>query len=392
MNTKIVKLIPSFHQGGSESQAIQLLEILKDIEGIRVELACLDREGVLRSRVDELGFKDFPTYPLTSFYDLNFVRQLYRFVKFLKEKESTIIETSDFYTNVFGLIAAAIARVPVRIGTKRETGSRSKAQSFLERFAFRFADVIIANSEAVRTHLVENGVDASKIEVIYNAVDLKSFTIKKTRRQICESLGLPVEEEIRFVTIIANFRSENKNQRMFLRAAQKVSETIGSARFVLAGEGELLDAHKKFADELGIGKKCFFPGRIERTEELLFATDVCVLTSRFEGFSNSIIEYMAASKPVVATAVGGAAEAIEDSRTGFLVAPEDHLALAKRLVELLEDGAKSERFGQGGYALAKARFSVETRRDKTLALYERLLNTIVERTNSKHIVSTKSVN
>src|SRR6201999_1618620 len=127
-----------------------------------------------------------------------------------------------------------------------------------------------------------------------------------------------VEPRLRYITIVANLRHPVKDHPTFLRAAQQVHAAFPAARFVLAGEGELTGAMQDLAAQLGITDQTFFIGRCARVAELLAASDACVLSSIAEGFSNSILEYMAASRPVVVTDVGGAREAVVDGETGYL--------------------------------------------------------------------------
>ena len=246
------------------------------------------------------------------------------------------------------MASAFYARVPVRIASKRETQSKTGKQMLLERQAFRLAHKILANADAVKDFLVETGVPKEKIVTIYNGLDLERLKISKDlrREEILAEFNLPTD--FQFVTIVANLRSDVKNHRMFLRAAKKVSEKIENVGFVLAGEGELTDELKDFARELNIEDKTFFTGRCNKVAELLSVSDVCVLSSRSEGFSNSILEYMAASKPVVATNVGGASEAIVEGETGFLVESDDDESLANRLIELLENPQKAKKMGEKG--------------------------------------------
>ena len=375
MKPNVLQLIGSFHMGGSERQAVQLVRLLeKRRDDCKVFVASLNNEGVLRKEIEELGFTEIPEYKLTSFYDANFVRQLRRFARYLRENEIHVLQTSDFYTNVFGMLAGRLAKTPVRIAAKRETGTRTAAQSFLERRAFRFADAIVANAEAVKTHLIETGVPREKIRVVYNGLDTERLKPAETdRKKIRESFGLPTDEKIRFVTILANLRSEVKNHRMFLRAAKIVRENFPDAAFVSAGEGELSGAMKDLARELKIAESVYFTGRCERVAELLSVSDICVLSSRTEGFSNSILEYMAAGKPVVATNVGGAAEAVVENKTGFLVASDDHEKMAGRILELLRDEEKAHRFGFQAKRIVEEKFSLAAQTAKTLSLYEELL-------------------
>ena len=152
MRLNVLLMIPSFHQGGSERQGLQLARLLSRTGRHRVTLACLDRSGVLLPEAEGLG--ELPEFRLNSFYDHNMLTQLRRCVALLKTDAIDIVQTFDFYTNVFGLTAAGLARVPLRVGARRETeGHRTLAQRWVERRAFQLAHLVAANSEAVRQEL-----------------------------------------------------------------------------------------------------------------------------------------------------------------------------------------------------------------------------------------------
>src|SRR5260370_39893976 len=106
---------------------------------------------------------------------------------------------------------------------------------------------------------------------------------------------------------------------MFLRAAARVRAAVPDAGFGIAGEGELMEGLRELAGQLGIQDDVFFLGRCDNVANLLFASEIGVLSSKAEGFANAILEYMAASLPVVATDVGGAREAIAEGETGYTV-------------------------------------------------------------------------
>lgn len=372
MKKNVLQLIGSFHQGGSERQAVQLTRLLHQDQTVNVFPAALNREGVLLREVEKLGFTAIPEFKLTSFFDLNFVRQVRKCVKFIRENNIEIVHTHDFYTNIFGMLAAFIARVPARIASKRETGGmRTASQKFVENLAFKLSRSIVVNSEAVKDHLTGSGISSEKIEVIYNGIDLERLKPEiSDRKKICEMLGLPSAEDVKFVTLVANLRHEVKNQPMFLRAAKIILEDFANAHFVIAGEGELREKLEDLAVELGIFEQVSFLGRCGYVPELLHISDICTLTSFAEGFSNSILEYMAAAKPVVATDVGGAKEAIVHGETGFLVDSDDDRTLAEYCLDLLNSKEKSQKFGRKGRALAKEKFSVEAQLQNTLKLYK----------------------
>lgn len=374
MKKNVLQFIGSFHQGGSERQAVQLARLLSKDDRYKVFVASLNAEGVLRREVEELGVTDIPEFKLTSFYDLNFFRQLRRCAEYLRENKIEIVQTHDFYTNIFGAASSVLAGVRTRIAAKRETaGVRSSVQKALERQAFRRATAIVVNSEAVKNYLIAEGVRAEKLNVIYNGLDLERLKPKTTdRRRICEALGLPTAENARFITMVANLRHAVKNHPMFLRAAQKVLREFPDTHFVLAGEGELKSGLEDYAGRLGIKENTHFIGRCESVAELLSVSYAGVLCSFAEGFSNSLLEYMAAAKPVVATDVGGAREAVAEGENGFLVDSDDDGALAQRLVDLLQNEAKARDFGAAGRRAVEEKFSLTAQLEETLELYRRV--------------------
>jgi len=370
----VVQLIDSFNQGGSERQALQLTRLLSDSDSFKVYLATLDPSGSLRATIEDLHLGEIPSFPLGSFYDANAVKQLRRFVRWLKSLNVSVIHTHDFYTNVFGMAGGALARLPVRVASMRETAEmRTSAQKQVQRVAYSLAHQIVANSQAVRTTLSRDGVNADKITVIYNGLNLDRIATTASRTEAMRLLGLEQNPARRFISIVANMRHEVKDYPMFLRAAKRVAEEIPDAGFLLAGEGELADGLWRLARDLGIQESTFFLGRCEKIAELLSISEACVLSSKAEGFSNSILEYMAAGKPVVATDVGGAAEVIEEGRTGYLVPSGDDSQMASRLITLFRDSESAAIMGQRGRRVVEEKFSCEAQLKQTEDLYKQLL-------------------
>lgn len=377
MKPLVLQLIDSFHQGGSERQAIQLTRLLQESGRFNVRLASLSPEGALRTAAEELDLGEIPSFPLNSFYDRNAILQLRRLMAYLRRERFKIVHTHDFYTNVFGMAAGSFARVPARIASMRETaGMRTGAQKNAQGLAYALAHHVVANSEAVRKKLIEQGIKDSKISVVYNGLDANRLVSNASRSESLSVLGLPPETDgfrKSFVTIVANMRHDVKDYPMFLRAAERIKAVIPGAEFLLAGEGQLTESIRGLARELEIERSTFLLGRCEKIAELLNISDVCVLSSKAEGFSNSILEYMAAGCPVVATDVGGSREAIVEGSTGYLVQSGDDETMAERIISLLREPEKAREMGRQGRALVEERFSCTAQLRRTEELYDRLL-------------------
>jgi glycosyltransferase involved in cell wall biosynthesis len=369
----VLQFVGSFHQGGSERQAVALTRGLTREGSFKVSIATLNGEGVLRSDIEQLGLKDIPEYPLTSFFSKSFVSQILKCAKYLKSNKIDIVHTHDFYTNVFGMAAARVAGIEAKIASKRETlGMRTANQIRVEKLAFAIADAIVVNSRAVGDYLGNIGVSDKKISLIYNGLDLQRFVDPQTLHEGFKA-GFAIPSSSKLVTLVANLRHDVKNVPMLLRAAKAVLETSPTTAFLIAGEGELQPEYERLAAELKVAENVHFIGRCADVTRLLAASDVCVLTSTAEGFSNSILEYMAAGKPVIATNVGGASEAIDDGATGYLIDSDDDRLLAARLIELLSDPDKSKLFGLAGREKVEKNFSETSQIERTIALYRSLL-------------------
>ena len=247
MKKRVLQFIGSFHQGGSERQALGLTGQLVADAQFDVYAATLNKEGVLLAEAEAIGLPEIPEYKLTSFFNTHFVRQVRACAAFLRENRIDIVHTHDFYTNIFGMAAATLAGVKGRVASKRETGEmRSRPQDIVEMIAFGRANAIVANSEAVREYLAARSIPTAKIHVIHNGLDVDRFV---SRTIDCGEFGLPAGR--RFVTLVANLRHRVKNVPMLLRAAVEVTERFNDVDFVVAGEGDLTDEMKALARNRG---------------------------------------------------------------------------------------------------------------------------------------------
>ena len=338
----VLVMVDSFDMGGAESQTVLLARLLLSDGRYGVHVACLRREGALLPEIESLGLGEIPEFRLTSFYDLNMLKQLRAFRSFLRKHQIDVVHPQSFYTNVFAITGAFLARVPARIAFRGETeGWRTKAQDFIERWSYSLSHLIHANSDAVKRFLVQRGVSENKIMTVYNGLQMARVMPDPsiTREQALGLFGIPDHRPL--ITLVANMRHEVKNHRMFIRMAQRVKEAFPEAGFVLAGEGEMTEEIKSLAASAGLTADTFFIGRCDNIAELLLVSDICVLTSYAEGFSNSILEYMAAARPVVATDVGGAREAIAHGESGYLVDSDDDARMAEHVLSLLRDPVRS---------------------------------------------------
>jgi glycosyltransferase involved in cell wall biosynthesis len=362
---RVLHVIDSLEPGGTERQCVMLARALARAG---VATAVLYFRG--GSLLEELRASRITAIhlPVGSYRSVLFAPRLLRLARAVRAWRPDVVQSYGFYSNMPAMTAALLARVPVRIAGRRDLGAYLKpGQRRLERWVWRLAHRIVANSDSVRRQMtVEAPAEARKVVVIRNGLDLGAWA---TARPDDIAAGEPV------VGMIAHFRRQ-KDHGTFLQAALAIRAVVPAARFVLIGSGVLEKAVRAMAEELGIADRVDFLGELTGDALRLAVSKmtVSVLTSKHnEGLPNAALESMAARLPVVATAVGGATELIEDGVTGFLVPPEVPTIVAERVGTLLRDRALAQRMGQQGRRKAEQEYGVDRMTDRFQQLYRELL-------------------
>jgi glycosyltransferase involved in cell wall biosynthesis len=246
-----------------------------------------------------------------------------------------------------------------------------RAWTWANRALARYTDTLVVNTLVTREYVIERREMApERIEVIYNGIDVSRFDLAVDVRAKRIELGLRPDGLV--AGIVGRF-VEQKDHAGFLRAAKLVSERNPAAQFLCVGRGPTLEATEALANELGIADKVVFAGERSDVPEIMHALDVLVLSSRWEGFPNVLMEAMAASCPVIATRVGGSPELVVDGESGLLVPPEEAPALSSAMLRVLGDKELATALGQGGRHRVESLFSREHMAGETAKLYERLL-------------------
>ncbi len=268
----------------------------------------------------------------------------------------------------FGLAAAILAGVPAIIATEHSFVEIPWRRSRLAQRALATGiDRYVAVSEDLARRLRQGlGFPAHKIEVVHNGIALHLFD----RRPHPDLRGAWTGGHPRPVVLAIARLHPQKGVHYLLEAAALVPQAI----IVVAGDGPQRGALEAEAQRLGLGDRTIFLGYRQDVGDLLASCDLFVLPSDFEGLPLTVLEAMAAAKPVVATDVGGTGEAVVDGETGLLVPPRDPVALARALQTLLVNPELRARFGAAGKARAIQEFSAETMIRRVTELYEAVLD------------------
>jgi L-malate glycosyltransferase len=361
---RVLHVLDSLLPGGTERQCLELACGLSSI-GVHNTVFCF-RTGPLLAELERSGI-DVQQMPMGSFRSRHFPYRLIRLAQAVRRWRPYVVQTYGFYSDVPGLVAGVLAGVRARVAGRRDLGAHLRpAQRRADRWAWRLAHRVVVNSDAVRQQLVHlEHVAPEKVVVIRNGLNLHVWQPRDESIDTADAV----------VGMVAHFR-EQKDHMTFLRAAKEILTTTSSVRFCLIGSGALEETVRERASQLGIASHVEFLGALEG-DALRVAVRrfrVSVLTSKNnEGMPNAVLEAMAAGLPVVATAVGGATEIIEDGVTGFLVPPETPPALADRVIRLLKDPSLAEHMGKRGRDRVAREFPIQRMVDQFYGLYRELL-------------------
>jgi glycosyltransferase involved in cell wall biosynthesis len=360
---RVVHVIDNLFPGGTERQCV---ELVRGLAGIGIQNAVFYfKPGPLLTVLEQAGVI-VRALPQGSLRSARSVLRLIKLARAIRRWDPSVVQTYGVYSNLRGLLAGFFAGVPVRVAGRRDLGeSLRPIQHRADRWAWKLAHRIVANSEAVRQQLIsQEQVPPDKVVVIRNGVNLRDWPLPD---HPVDGNGDAV------VGMIAHFR-EGKGHVTFLRAASEILKVIPSVRFCLVGSGPLEPMIRECAYELGIADQVEFWGHMEgeALRSALRQFRVSVLTSKSEGLPNVVLESMAAGRPVVATAVGGTLEIIEDSVTGFLVPAEDPVTMAERLVCLLKKPSLAWAMGKQGRQKVEREFTLERMVDQFQRLYRDL--------------------
>jgi glycosyltransferase involved in cell wall biosynthesis len=234
---------------------------------------------------------------------------------------------------------------------------------------------VLVNADAVKSWLVGEGYDESKIVIIRNGVDLTRFNQPTDGDAIRRDLGLPAGTPL---VVVVSRLARLKGLEQLIDASAVLKARHNDARFLIVGETapsqrSYLDELKKRAVEQGVGDRVLFTGLRSDVPALLAAADVSVMPSLSEALSNVLLESMAAGAPTVATRVGGTPEALTDGETGLLVPPGQVQPLAAAISRLLDDSALAAHLGRAARQFVRQHLSVQRMVSATEQLYSELL-------------------
>lgn len=360
---KILFFIDTLTAGGKERRLIELMKALKMRKDIEFEMAVMSHE-IHFQEVFDLDIKIHYLVRSTK-KDLS---AFYKFYKICKEYRPDIVHCWDSMTAVYSVPACKLLHIKLINGMivdapqKQNIFNKHWARAKL---TFPFSDIIIGNS---RAGLTAYKAPVRKSFFIYNGFNFKRTNHLEEREIVREQFNLNKKY---VVGMVASF-SVYKDYKTFFSAAQLLLSRRNDVVFMVIGKETDSVLSKSFIDDTYL-KHFRLLGKQSGIESLIHAMDIGVLSTFTEGISNSILEYMALGKPVVASRGGGTNEIVEDAGTGFLVNQSDPTELANKIETLLDDADLRKKMGLAGQERIKKIFTIECMADKYISFYKMIL-------------------
>lgn len=352
-------LVTSLDQGGAQRILARWASGLPR-EKYTVQVAYLQRRpGVIEADLRRAGI---------AVHDLGMrskadVGAVVRLMRLLRRHRVRVLVGFMFHATFLGRLVGVACRVPVRISSERTMEAEGRGRRWLNRCTVPLATHVVAVSERVASYAArEFRIPADRLTTIANGVDLGRF----------RPTGRARDPHALVLGCTARLGAENDHATL-IRAFAHLGRQWPPAQLLLVGRGPEEKTLRVLADALGVGGRVRFAGEQADVAPWLARMDVYAQAARLAGISNSILEAMATALPVVATDVGGTAEAVVHGETGLLVPPEEPAALADALGTLLANRGMAEAFGRAGRARVEAHFGERLMLERVEALLDRLV-------------------
>ena len=365
--TRILHIVWNLIRGGTEGQCARMaMELTK--RGEPSQVAVFRHEGFFLGDVEQTCG---PVYDvgIQRMISVRTVVRIQRLAQYIRYGKFKLVHCWDADAVIFGSVASRWAGVQY-VTSRRDLSQIYPAHKlWLMHRADIGARAMVVNAEAIRDSMLAAGVAAEKVAVVPNLFDLAEFD-SLADRPFSLAANLPPGP---LVGLVARLDPE-KDVATFLKAAAMVAGRRPEMGFVIAGRGPERHRLEHLAAELGIASRTAFLGDVTEVPSLLKRLNIGVLVPKAnEGLSNSILEYMAAGLPVVATDCGGNRELVVNGKTGFLVQSGDPTAVAVAMEKLLSDSEQAMQMGAQGRAQVVEKHSSAVVVDQMLSLYKTAL-------------------
>lgn len=364
----ILHVISKLPVGGVENQLFMILG--KYDRGKLCPLVCsLSDKGEIGKEIEDSGIEVIPLDKLKHGFDWTIVKDIYNLIKTRNVK---IVRTHQYHANLYGRLAAWLAKVPCIIASVHNvyTIDRKIHRRIINKFLARYSDKVVAVSGTVkRDVLTYDGLAEDKVSVIYNGIDSDSF-LNLNGSLIRSNLGISSETPV--VGTVGRLTVQ-KGQKYLIDAVSTLRENFPQIVLLIVGDGLLRGEIEKYIRTLGLEGNVILLGTRRDIPQLLSAMDIFVLPSLWEGLGTAVIEAMAAGKPIIATDIPPLREIINSEKVGILVPVKDSNAFASSIELLLHNRTLAENLGKSAKERALSHFTIDITVHKYTNLFKDIL-------------------
>jgi len=361
---KILHLVNNLEFGGLEKLSIDLSIAFKR-KNAESLICCLEKEGGLAIQASRQNIKVISLNKQDGI-DLKLI---FRLAAIIRQEKVDILHSHNMGPLVYGTLAARLA------GIKTINTRHGREEKKVPRFIWALVHAVVAISEDAKTRLLRfNKVNAKKVSVIYNGVDIPSFRASydpASAVNLRQKLG--VKNNSAIIGIVARL-SEEKDHETLLNAFKILLQKNIPAELIIVGGGHLESKLKDLAVKFQIDQQVKFLGFRNDISQLLAVFDVFVLSSLSEGISLTLLEAMSAGKPIIATRVGGNPEVVIDGMTGLKVPAKDPEQMAAAMLKLLSNRDLAKQMGEAGRKRVEEYFSLEIMVNAYEKIYRKILS------------------
>ena len=359
---RILFFIDGLIAGGKERRLVELMKGMKSNSDIDFELVVMNKE-IHYKEVFDLGVKIH--YLIRS--NKKDISVFKKFYSICKNYRPDIVHCWDSMTAMYSIPACKMLGIKFVNGMIVDAPAKQNILNktwFRAKLSFPFSNIIVGNSKA---GLNAYSVPWKKSFFIYNGFNFDRIREVKPAEKVKQELNIQTGYTI---GMVASF-SEYKDYPTYFKAAQILLGQRDDICFLAIGTDTDSAAAKAFI-EPRYEKHFRLLGRRSDVESLVNILDIGVLSTFTEGISNSILEYMAMAKPVIASEGGGTNEIIENGKTGFLVGQSDPEELAKKMDAVLNDAGLRKKLGEAGNERIKTKFSIHNMVSEYISLYRKI--------------------
>lgn len=364
---KILQVIWSLAYGGAERVVMDISQTL-DRDKFDVHICCTNGKGVFAERMEKQGIT---VHVLADAEWKPVYLSGLKLLRLLRNERPAVLHSHGSGPLFDASFARLFHRVPFYVHTFHYGNypGCSPNKLIAERIASKRPDRLIAVSNAQRDALIQHlKIPPEKIQTIYNGVS-KNQNINDNELINAKKRELGIQPGDFTLGTVAIF-SEQKGLTFLLESAAKVINVLPKARFILVGDGPLRQELENKSRDLGLNSRVLFTGLRTDVHELLLAFDVFLMSSLWEGMALTLLEAMAAGKPVVATDVGDNSIIVKHGITGYIVRPKDAGQMADSILQLANDPLTKDKMGKEAVKEYSNRFTLDKMMKEYASLFE----------------------